>query len=347
MRRLTALSAVGLALILGVAYTGLGGVWQQVLQLPPNGAVLQVTPGESLGQVLRKVEKKGWLNNAVWVGRIASWSGRDLDIRAGEFYVQSDMTVAGLIEHLASGSVMQYSITIPEGLTLSRAISILSLHPKLVTTPEPLLKRELAAWVAPARYPEGWFLPETWSFTAGDTVLDILARSHAAMRQLLDTLWQHRPQELPLNNPYEALILASIVERETAAPEERIQITGVFLRRLQRGMRLQTDPTVIYGLADKYDGNLKRKHLRDAQNPYNTYAIKGLPPTPIALPGEASLRAVFSHDDSDNLYFVAKGDGTHAFSSTLKEHEKNVQLYQLTRRADYRSTPPVDRVLEK
>ena len=144
-----------------------------------------------------------------------------------------------------------------------------------------------------------------------------------------------------LSSPYAALTLASIVERETGVAGERTQIAGVFLRRLERGMRLQTDPTVIYGLGDDYDGDLKRRHLRDTTNPYNTYAIHGLPPTPIALPGEAALRAVFAPADGEALYFVAKGDGSHAFSATLEEHEDNVRRYQLTRRADYRSSPNI------
>jgi UPF0755 protein len=186
---------------------------------------------------------------------------------------------------------------------------------------------------------EGFFLPETWSYIRGDSDLDILRRSHVAMNELLADLWASRSEDSVLVSPYAALILASIVEKETGVAGERAQIAGVFLRRLEKGMRLQTDPTVIYGLGDDYDGDLKRRHLRDTTNPYNTYAIKGLPPTPIALPGEAALRAVFSPDDNASLYFVAKGDGSHAFSATLKEHEENVRRYQLTRRGDYRSSP--------
>jgi len=159
------------------------------------------------------------------------------------------------------------------------------------------------------------------------------------LNELLSALWVRRPEGLILSSPYAALTLASIVEKETGVAGERTQIAGVFLRRLEKGMRLQTDPTVIYGLGDDYDGDLKRRHLRDTSNLYNTYAIHGLPPTPIALPGEAALRAVFSPDDAESLYFVAKGDGSHAFSATLEEHQENVRRYQLTRREDYRSSP--------
>ncbi len=249
------------------------------------------------------------------------------------------MSVESFIRHLATGQVVQYQITIPEGVTLRAAIALLQQHPKLIATPFDELSAVLSSWLPPSVSPEGWFLPETWSFSAGDTDADILKRAHAAMEHILADLWDSRASTLPLASPYEALILASIVERETAAPSERSQIAGVFLRRLSRGMRLQTDPTVIYGLGDRYDGNLRRTHLRDSGNSYNTYVIKGLPPTPIALPGEAALRAVFNPDDSNALYFVAKGDGTHAFSESLEEHEENVRRYQLARRADYRSTP--------
>jgi len=159
------------------------------------------------------------------------------------------------------------------------------------------------------------------------------------MERTLDEEWAGRAEGLPLKDPYEALILASIVEKETAVPEERARIAGVFVRRLQRGMRLQTDPTVIYGLGEGFDGNLRKHHLRDRTNPYNTYRHGGLPPTPIALPGRASIHAVLHPAPGDALYFVAKGDGSHHFSATLEEHARAVRRYQLRRDPDYRSRP--------
>jgi UPF0755 protein len=232
-------------------------------------------------------------------------------------------------------------VTLPEGITLADAIEILHRESTLTKTPFDELSIALLAMTGREDSAEGLFLPETWSYTRGDSDLDILQRSHLALNELLTSLWEQRSEGLVLSSPYAALTLASIVEKETGVAGERMQIAGVFLRRLERGMRLQTDPTVIYGLGDDYDGDLKRRHLRDTTNPYNTYAIHGLPPTPIALPGEAALRAVFSPADGEALYFVAKGDGSHAFSATLKEHEDNVRRYQLTRRADYRSSPDI------
>lgn len=339
MYRAVILTAMLLLASAGGGFFYLRALWQQAVTLEESPSVLTIQSGESLHQVLARAEAQGWLVDAGWVGRLARWRGLDQKIQKGEFRISDGMTVGQLLEHLATGSVVQYRITIPEGITTAAAIALLGQHPKLIKTPDDRLRAELFTWVSPSTSLEGWFLPETWSFTAGDADRDVLRRAHTGMRELLKGLWDDREVDLPLASPYEALILASIVERETATPSERSQIAGVFLRRLASGMRLQTDPTVIYGLAEAYDGNLRRTHLRDPQNAYNTYVIKGLPPTPIALPGEAALRAVFNPDDSSTLYFVAKGDGTHAFSATLEEHEENVRRYQLTRRTDYRSTP--------
>ncbi len=329
------------SLLLSVTAGGyvLYGSWQQPLQLQSEGAVLTIRPGESLHQVLQELATQGWITRARWVGAVAQVLGLDKQIKAGEFFVESKMMVSDLLMRLAKGEVLQYRVTLPEGITLREALLLLHGHAKLTQTPQTALVSSLREMSAGADTAEGWFLPETWSFTAGDHDVDILMRSHVAMQTLVAQLWEGRDLNMPLKTPYEALILASIVEKETGAPEERQQIAGVFLRRLAKGMRLQTDPTVIYGLGDQYDGNLRRVHLRDTTNIYNTYVISGLPPTPIALPGEAALRAVFAPDRSATLYFVAKGDGTHAFSRTLAEHQQAVRRYQLSRRPDYQSSP--------
>ena len=186
---------------------------------------------------------------------------------------------------------------------------------------------------------EGLFFPDSYQFERGASDWDVLSRAHAAMTVILEEEWQGREEELPYKNAYEALIMASIVERETGQPAEREEIAGVFVRRMNKGMRLQTDPTVIYGLGETFDGNLRREHLRDDNNVYNTYRHKGLPPTPIALPGRAAIHAALHPNQGASLYFVAKGDGGHYFSESLAEHQAAVRKYQLQRRQDYRSSP--------
>ena len=334
------------ALLLGALAVGAGTLrlttaWNQALVLPEEGVLITVAKGESLSRVLARAEDNRWLIGSSWVGVVARWRGLDEQIQAGEFALDAPLTAGELIEKLAAGEVVQRSVTLPEGITLAEAVEILHREPALAKTPLDDLSIALLAMTGREGSAEGLFLPETWSYTGGDSDLDILRRSHLALNELLTSLWERRPESLVLSSPYAALTLASIVEKETGVAGERAQIAGVFLRRLERGMRLQTDPTVIYGLGDDYDGDLKRRHLRDTTNPYNTYAIHGLPPTPIALAGEAALRAVFSPADGEALYFVAKGDGSHAFSATLEEHEDNVRRYQLTRRADYRSSPSI------
>ena len=329
------------AVAVGASILRLTTAWNQALVLPPEGGLITVAQGESLSRVLARAEDNQWLTQSSWVGVVARWHGLDEQIQAGEFALNAPLTAGEFIAKLAAGEVVRRSVTLPEGITLAGAIEILHRESTLTKTPLNELSIALLAMTGREDSAEGLFLPETWSYTRGDSDLDILQRSHLALNELLTSLWEQRSEGSVLSSPYAALTLASIVEKETGVARERMQIAGVFLRRLERGMRLQTDPTVIYGLGDDYDGDLKRRHLRDITNPYNTYAIHGLPPTPIALPGEAALRAVFSPADGEALYFVAKGDGSHAFSATLEEHEDNVRRYQLTRRADYRSSPDI------
>ena len=329
------------AVAVGASMLRLTTAWNQSLELPQEGVLITVAQGESLSRVLARAEGNQWLTRSSWVGVVARWHGLDEQIQAGEFALNAPLTAGEFIAKLAAGEVVRRSVTLPEGITLSEAIEILHRESTLTKTPLDELSIALLAMTGREDSAEGLFLPETWSYTRGDSDLDILQRSHLALNELLTSLWEQRPEGLVLPSPYAALTLASIVEKETGVAGERMQIAGVFLRRLEQGMRLQTDPTVIYGLGDDYDGDLKRRHLRDTTNPYNTYAIHGLPPTPIALAGEAALRAVFSPADGEALYFVAKGDGSHAFSATLEEHEDNVRRYQLTRRADYRSSPDI------
>ncbi|MBS0557427.1 MAG: endolytic transglycosylase MltG [Proteobacteria bacterium] len=258
-------------------------------------------------------------------------------LHAGEYALEPGITPRALLAKMAAGKVIQHKFTIVEGWTFAQLRMALSNDKEITEVAmvgEPFVpfwgKELMQKLGEPGLEPEGQFLPETYNFVKGETDIDILQRAHKAMKQTLDKLWNSRAQDLPLHSPYEALILASIVEKETAQPAERGLIAGVFEHRLKLGMRLQTDPTVIYGLGPNYDGKI---HTRDLQTdtPYNTYTRAGLPPTPIALPGAASIEAVLHPAPTDALYFVARGDGTHEFSATLEAHNRAVAKYQLHR----------------
>ena len=334
--------AVGfLALCLGLALGALWVLdrWQQPARLPAEGYTLTVGAGESLAALSRRLEVDGIIDNALLLDLYGRYTGLDGRIHRGEYRLSGAPTAAQILDQLVRGAVIEYQVTLPEGITLAQALAILGREEALAAVlTGPRDPRLLA--LAPGRSSaEGLFLPETYRYRRGESDWALLQRAHAALESALATAWAERDPSLPLADPYEALVLASIVERETGVPAERSRIAGVFVRRLERGMRLQTDPTVIYGLGEAFDGNLRREHLKDDSNPYNTYRHDGLPPTPIALPGLDALRAAVQPADGTALYFVARGDGSHVFSDTLEAHRRAVREYQLKRRADYRSTP--------
>ena len=325
---------IALALALAVIAVGVTGVVQYrqfldtPLALPEAGRVLQVRPGDHLGAVVQALEDEG-VTAMDWrwrlIGRL-----QPVSIQVGEYLLAPPMKPADFLKLLGSGRVVQYRFTIVEGWDWIQLLEALAADPVLIQTiGEPVHPAEVEviaeAFDAPGlEHAEGWFLPETYFFTRGERDVDILRRAHQAMKQALTEAWAQRALALPIESPYELLILASIVEKETALDDERGQIAGVLARRLQRGMRLQTDPTVIYGMGDAYDGNIRRRDLR-TDTPYNTYTRHGLTPTPIALPGRKSLMAAANPSDGDALYFVANGDGGHTFSATLEEHEAAVR----------------------
>jgi UPF0755 protein len=246
--------------------------------------------------------------------------------RSGEYQLVAGMGPREVLTELASGRVIQYRLTLVEGWTFAQLARFLDANEELEHRYE-LSDREVWPELLAAldlTHPEGWFLPETYQFTRGDADLDILRRAHRSMLTELEAAWSTRDDDLPLNSPYELLILASIVEKETALDTERREVAGVFIRRLRAGMRLQTDPTVIYGLGETFDGDIRRRDLQ-ADTPYNTYTRAGLPPTPIAMPGRASLSAAAHPAKGDTLYFVADGSGGHTFSVTLEEHQAAVK----------------------
>ncbi len=330
-------------LILGVLIAfGLQEVrhrWQAPLSIPAEGFHLTVAQGDSLRAVAGTLQRAGVLETPLLVTLYGRWTGIDQKIRQGEYLLPQHATAESMLELLQSGAVIQYQVTLPEGITLARALEILSSQEHLAAVLEGASDPRIIELIKPHTMAEGLFFPDSYHYSRGATDWSVIQRAHQAMRDVLAQEWGDRASPLPYETPYEALIMASIVERETGLPSEREQISGVFFRRLQKGMRLQTDPTVIYGLGDRFDGNLRRKHLKDDSNPYNTYRHRGLPPSPIALPGRAAIHAALHPGDGKALYFVARGDGGHAFSATLAEHNKAVRKYQLRRGANYHSTP--------
>lgn len=268
--------------------------------------------------------------------RIASWPttllvkyrGVETKIKAGYYEIHAGVTPIALLDKLVRGDVMRVDAVIPEGWTFSQIRSRLDAHSGLRHDTVRMSDTEIMkALGAPEKHPEGLFFPDTYHADKGSSDLKLLAKAYKAMQQQLAEAWAARSPSLPLKDPYQALILASIIEKETGLPSDRPYVASVFINRLSRGMRLQTDPTVIYGIGASFDGNLRKRDLRK-DTPYNTYSRAGLPPTPIAMPGRASLLAAVRPATSDALYFVARGDGSSEFSKTLSAHNRAVNRYQ-------------------
>lgn len=300
---------------------------------------IEITSGDTLSSKALEWEKQGWLPSATLLkvqARLMQWHR----LHTGEFDVPTGMTGPEFLNWLDTAKPVTYRVSLIEGTRVSDALARLAEADKLLQDIEPLTAVEVAKLLKIEGNPEGWLYPDTYVYQAGDRVSTVIRQAHARMQKNLAEAWQNRADDLPYETPYDALVMASIVEKETAVPAERPRIAGVFVRRLQKRMRLETDPTVIYGLGDDYQGNLRKKHLLDSSNPYNTYRNAGLPPTPIALLGRAALDAALNPADGNELFFVAKGDGSHLFSSNLRDHNRAVREYQIERRKkDYRSTP--------
>ncbi|HWQ39810.1 MAG TPA: endolytic transglycosylase MltG [Burkholderiales bacterium] len=321
------------SLLLALAVAIAGGAWlyryATTPVMPPEASrQFHINQGQGLRQVARSLESKKIISSADAFVLLARLLGKAEDVKAGTYEVADAVTPLTLLNKLARGEFARGQITFVEGWTFRHVRAALDSHPGLrhdtqTLTPEQILSK----LDVPERHPEGLFFPDTYFFSSGTSDLLILRQAYLKMRQVLSELWPQRAKGLPLFSPYEALILASIVEKETGVEEEREMVAAVFVNRLKRGMRLQADPTVIYGLGEDFDGNLRRRDLLMDQ-PYNTYTRSGLPPTPVAMPGERALRATLNPAKSAALYFVARGDGSHVFSSSLSEHNRAVQKFQ-------------------
>jgi len=320
-RRLARLAMVlaGLALLAGVAAAA--GLWQVYKSFhaagEPNGErTVIIARGTSLSAAADRLEAEGVITDARMFRLGARLFGGDAPIHAGEYAFAADASMAMVLDKMQAGRVVSHQITFAEGRTTAEYLEILASDPVLVGD----------IGEAPG---EGRLLPETYQFTRGDTRDQIIGRMRAAQDAVLAELWATRAPDLPLATPREALILASIVEKETARPDERAHVAGVFINRLKRGMKLQSDPTVIYGLTGgaRLERPLRRKDLR-TETPYNTYIINGLPPGPICNPGRAAIEAVLNPLATNDLYFVADGTGGHAFAATLDQHNRNVAKWR-------------------
>ena len=294
-----------------------------------HALLFTVPAGADLGQVAARLAGAGLVSQRAYFEWRVRWAGVAGALQAGTYEVLPTDTPSTLLEKMLKGQTKTFAITFVEGTRFAELRRVLDAHPYVVhNLAGQSDEKVMAALGRAGEAAEGWFFPSTYHFKAETSDLALLKRAHQRMRQELDAAWQRRAESMPYKTPYDALIMASIVEKETARADERPAIAGVFVRRLKNGMKLQTDPTVIYGMGDSYTGNIRRADL-ERDTPYNTYTRKGLPPTPIALPGAAALNAATSPAGGDALYFVARGDGSHQFSASLADHDDAVRRFQL------------------
>lgn len=317
-----------LMLVVFVGYQQFQTAIKQPLNIPETGLIYSLKPGTSIRALSQDLEEKGIIAKAYTLEWLARREDKATKIRAGEYRVEPELTLENLLDLFVEGKAVQYKFSIVEGTRYSDVLKIISKIKEIEhTVIADNFIAEFKAWTG-EDYPEGWLFPDTYYFTRDDDDKTLLLRAYQNMKIELEKAWEKRQPDLPLKTPYEALILASIVEKETAAAEERPLIAGVFINRLRKGMKLQTDPTVIYGMGDQYKGNISKKNLKK-DTPYNTYTRTGLPPTPIALVGKEALEAVVNPATTEALFFVAKGGGKHQFSKTYKAHRKAVIKYLL------------------
>ncbi|WP_339545032.1 endolytic transglycosylase MltG [Pseudomonas sp. RA_35y_Pfl2_P32] len=340
-RKLLLLLETGLVLaglLLGASAWKINSALEQPLNITQE-ELLDVPTGSTPSGTFNRLEADGVLEDAFWLRLYWRFNLVTQPLHSGEYRMLPGMSAQGLIGLWQRGEVVQYSLTLVEGWNFRQVRAALAKNDKLEQTLAGLSDSELMEKLGHAGvFPEGRFFPDTYRFVRGMTDAEVLEKAYDRLEEVLAKEWSKRSPDVPYREPYQALIMASLVEKETGVPQERGQIAGVFVRRMQIGMMLQTDPTVIYGLGERYNGKLTRASLREP-TPYNTYVIFGLPPTPIAMVGREAIHAALNPVPGSSLYFVARGDGSHVFSDDLDAHNNAVREYQLKRRADYRSSP--------
>ncbi|WP_060515145.1 endolytic transglycosylase MltG [Pseudomonas sp. NBRC 111132] len=336
-----------LLLEMGLILAGLALSWSawkvnSVLEQPlhvTQERLLDVPNGTTPNRMFYRMQTEGLLDDAVWLRLYWRFNMAGTPLHTGEYRLTPGMTVEQLFDAWRRGDVVQYNLTLVEGWTFRQVRSAVAKHEKIKHTLEGLSDAEVMDKLGHTGvFPEGRFFPDTYRFVRGMSDVELLQQAYMRLDEVLAKEWAERTTDLPYRDPYQALIMASLVEKETGIPQERGQIAGVFVRRMRLGMMLQTDPTVIYGMGERYNGKITRADLREP-TPYNTYTMTGLPPTPIAMVGREAIHAALNPSDGTSLYFVARGDGSHVFSDDLDDHNSAVREFQLKRRADYRSSP--------
>jgi UPF0755 protein len=300
------------------------------IALPQQPTIFLIKSGSNIKSIAQDLSMQKIIDDPWLFILLAKVKGVETRVRAGEYEIKVEMTPEELLEKFIQGSAIQYSLTVIEGWSFHQMLTAIEDDPVIEYTLGDKTDEEIMGLLGyPDQHPEGLFFPDTYRFPKGTSDVDFLRRAYQVMQKHLTREWNQRASGLPLQSSYDALILASIIEKETGAGFERPLISGVFNQRLKKNMRLQTDPTIIYGLGDKFDGDIRFRDLKK-DTPYNTYLHAGLTPTPIALPGLEAIRAALHPAKTEALYFVSKGDGTHHFSATLEEHNAAVKRYQLT-----------------